>query len=73
MTFEQTIMEHEEEAREKALKEGEEKGKKEGNEEGMERLSKLINLLVAEGRNADVTLVINNKAARNRLLEEFKI
>ncbi len=59
MTFEQTIMEHEEEAREKGL------------EEGMEKLAKLINILVAKGRNDDVTLVTNNKIARNRLLAEF--
>ncbi len=34
-------------------------------------MAKLINLLVAKGRNADVVLATNNKIARNRLLAEF--
>ena len=65
MTYQQTIMEHEARARKEALAQG--------LSQGMERMSKLINILMAKGRNKDIALVTSDETARNRLLAEFGI
>ena len=50
-----------------------EEGKEEGREDGIDRISKLIQLLLSSGRVDDINKVTKDKAYCKQLMKEFEI
>ena len=60
-----------EEKWEEGRKEGLKEGRKEGEKEDLNRLSSLIQRLIAENRMDEVKLAVEDETVQNRLLEEY--